>query len=125
MKKTTFAAITSAVLLVLPTVAMSNDRLAVLATDRSTGSMTMGEIVAYTKTFDVSLSNTSDEAVDLATTCLFSQTADGERFGLDTVDESLTTGNLGAGENVTGFATFGSDTDKVLEVTSVHLSTDC
>ncbi|WFE75765.1 DUF4354 family protein [Roseinatronobacter sp. S2] len=117
--------IMAAVLLALPTIAMSNDQLAVLAVDRSTGSMTMGDVVAYTKTFDLSLTNTSDSAVDLAETCLFAQTTSGERFGLDTVDEVLISGSLNAGDIVTGSASFGSDNDMVLEVTSVHVSDNC
>jgi hypothetical protein len=123
--KSIFACITVATLIAVPAIAVADDRVAVLAVDRSTGSLTLGDVVAYKKTFDVSLTNTSNEAIDLTAICLVAQTADGERFGLDTVDESLTTGNLETGGTATGIATFASKAVTVLDAASVHVSSAC
>lgn len=125
MNQIAFACYMFAGLITLPAIATANDRLVVLATDRSSGSMTVGDMIAYNKTFDLVLANSSDEAIDLTEICLVAQTVDGDSFGLDTVEGTLSTGILEVGGNASGFATFASDNVAVLEAASVHASSSC
>ncbi|NIF32830.1 DUF4354 family protein [Enterobacter sp. Cy-643] len=102
-----------------------SDSLAVYATQKSTGSMSVGGKSAYTNTFDVALANLSDKDVDLSKVCLKATAPDHKEFKLDTVDEALVKGQLKAGKMAKGIAVFASEDAGVYKAGLITLSDDC
>lgn len=99
--------------------------VAVFATEKSQGSMSIGGKNAYTKTFEVTLAKLSDNSVDLSKLCLKAFSPDNKEFKLDTIDEELSTGTLKEGKPVKGFAVFSSESDAVFKAALVKISDDC
>lgn len=99
--------------------------VAVYATEQSQGSVSIGDKIAYTKTFEVLLAELSTETVDLTKLCLKAYSPDKKEFKLDTVDEVLTSGLLKEGKSVKGIAVFTSENDDVLKAALVKISDDC
>ncbi|VEB99709.1 Uncharacterised protein [Cedecea lapagei] len=101
------------------------ETIAVYATQKSDGSMSVGGKSAYTKTFEVMVANLSDKDVDLSKVCLKATAPDHKEFKLDTVDEDLTKGHLKAGKTVKGMAVFASEDAAVYRAALVTLSDEC
>jgi len=105
--------------------ASTPNNVAVYATEKSQGSISIGDKIAYTKTFEVSLAKLSADTVDLTKLCLKAYSPDKKEYKLDTVDEVLTSGSLREGELVKGIAVFASENDDVLKAALVKVSDDC
>ncbi|HEN3636759.1 DUF4354 family protein [Yersinia enterocolitica] len=99
--------------------------VAVYATEKSNGSMSVGGKNAYTKTFDIVVANLSGKDIDLSKLCLKAYSPDNKEFTLDTVDEVLTKGTLKEGKSVKSFATFASENDAVYKAALIKISDNC
>ncbi|WP_191939684.1 DUF4354 family protein (plasmid) [Pantoea agglomerans] len=97
----------------------------VFANEKSQGSISVGDKIAYTKTFEVSIGGISADNVDLSKFCLKAYSPDNKEFKLDTVDNILTSGYLKEGKHVKGIAVFASEDDAVLKATLVKISDKC
>ena len=102
-----------------------SDNLLVYAQAKSKGSMWAGSKSAYTKTFNVSIVNLTNNDIDLAAYCLRAYGPDSKSFGVDTADESLLKGSLKKGKTVSGTVEFSSDTPAVYQAAMVKFFTDC
>ncbi|WP_052715954.1 DUF4354 family protein [Devosia chinhatensis] len=125
MKTQILAALAAFTTLAVATPALANDDIAIIATERANGSMALGDTIAYSKSFDIALTNTVDEPVALEDLCLVAVTAEGDTFVLDTVDESLTTGMIEPGAALNGIAVFSSDSITVHTASAVRAGSDC
>ncbi|EMJ5884538.1 DUF4354 family protein [Enterobacter cloacae] len=105
--------------------ASTPSNVAVYATEKSQGSISIGDKTAYTKTFEIVLTKLSADIIDLSNTCLKAYSRDNKEYKLDTVDEVLTSGSLKEGKPVKGIAMFASDNDDVLKAALVKISDDC
>ena len=101
------------------------DNVAVYATERSQGSISIGAKNAYTKTFEVALAKLSGDSVDLSKVCLKAYSSENKEFKLDTVDQALSVGSLKEGKTVKGIAVFSSGDEAVLKATLVKISDEC
>ena len=106
-------------------VAATPENIAVYATHKSTGSMSVGGKSAYTNTFEVMVANVSDKDIDLSKVCLKATAPDHKEFALDTVDEALSKGSLRAGKMAKGIAVFASEDAKVNDALLITLSAEC
>ncbi|MBB1585172.1 DUF4354 family protein [Serratia sp. OS31] len=105
--------------------ASTPDNVAVYATEKYQGSISIGDKTAYTKTFEVSIAKLSANTVVLSKLCLKAYSPDKKEFELDTVDEVLITGSLKEGKPVKGIAVFTSENDAVFKAALVKISDDC
>ncbi|MGL9751931.1 MAG: DUF4354 family protein [Symbiopectobacterium sp.] len=101
------------------------DNIAVYAAAQSNGSISVGNKLAYTKSFDVTVVKLFGDDVDLSKLCLKAYSPDNKMFRLDTVDEELTTGILKEGKSVKGIAMFASENAAVLDAAVVKITDDC
>ncbi|HCR3333856.1 TPA: DUF4354 family protein [Morganella morganii] len=92
---------------------------------KSDGSRTIGSQYTYIKTFNVALSNVSDDNIDLSELCLKAYTIDNEEFSIDSADDALTQGILVSGKQVKGIAVFSSDNPDILKSALVTISKHC
>ncbi|MFW5389532.1 DUF4354 family protein [Yersinia sp. 2544 StPb PI] len=99
--------------------------IAVYATEKSNGSMSVGGKNAYTKTFDIVVANISDKDIDLSKFCLKAYSPDNKEFTPDTIDEVLTKGTLKEGTSVKSFAMFASENDAVYKAALIKISDNC
>ncbi|MGL9734988.1 MAG: DUF4354 family protein [Symbiopectobacterium sp.] len=99
--------------------------VAVYATAQSNGSIPVGNKLAYTKSFNVTVVKLFGDDVDLSKLCLKAYSPDNKMFRLDTVDEELTTGILKEGKSVKGIAMFASENTAVLDAAVVKITDDC
>jgi hypothetical protein len=99
--------------------------IAVYATEKSQGSMSIGTKDAYTKTFEIALAKLSGNDIDLSKTCLKAYAKNNQEFKLDTVDEALVSGVLKKGDMVKGIAVFADNNDAVLNAVLVKISDNC
>ena len=106
-------------------VANAPANLLVYAQSKSEGSMWAGSKSAFTKTFDVSIANLTDQDIDLATLCLRAYASDTQSFGVDTVDDLLTKGWLKKGSTVSGVVVFSSGKRDVYQAAMVKVFHDC
>lgn len=125
MKFLTIAGALSLTVLCTAANAATSDDIAVYATAKSQGSVSVGGKDVYTKTFDVSVAKLPGDTVDLSKFCLKAYSPDNKVFKLDTVDEKLSRGVLKAGKPVKGIAVFASETDAVYQAALVKISDDC
>ncbi|KKI41554.1 DUF4354 family protein [Hafnia alvei] len=105
--------------------ASSPQSIAVYSTEKSKGSISIGNNAIYTKAFEVSLANLSSEKADLSKLCLLAYSPDFKVFKLDTVDENLTSGSLSQQKTVKGIAIFSSDSNAVYDAHLIKISNDC
>lgn len=105
--------------------ASTPDNVVVYATAQSNGSISVGNKLAYTKSFDVVVVNLFGDNIDLSKLCLKAYSPDNKAFKLDTVDEALTTGILKGGKSVKGIAMFASENATVLNAAVVKITDDC
>ena len=101
------------------------DDVAVYATEKSKGSVSIGSKNVYTKTFEVAIAKLSGGGTDLSKLCLKAYSPDNKEFKLDTVDEKLSSGSLKEGELIKGIAVFASENDAVLKAALVKASDAC
>lgn len=101
------------------------DKVAVYATEKSRGSMSVGEKSAYSKTFDVVVGNLSSKNMDLSKFCLKAYSPEGDVFRLDTVSDTLAQGMLKPTKNTKGVAVFVSEDDAVYKAALIKLSDEC
>ncbi|MBG6244979.1 hypothetical protein CS369_09755 [Candidatus Symbiopectobacterium sp. 'North America'] len=101
------------------------DNIAVYATAQSNGSISVGNKLAYTKSFDVTVVKLFGDDIDLSKLCLKAYSPDNKMFRLDTVDEELTAGILKEGKSVKGIAMFASENAAVLDAAVVKITDDC
>ncbi|EQC02341.1 hypothetical protein K931_20957 [Aeromonas salmonicida subsp. pectinolytica 34mel] len=99
--------------------------IAVYATAKSQGSISIGTKEAYTKTFEIALAKLSGNDIDLSKTCLKAYAKNNQEFKLDTVDEALVSGVLKKGDMVKGIAVFADNNDAVLNAALVKISDNC
>lgn len=92
---------------------------------KSDGSRTIGTQYTYIKTFNVALSNVSDDNIDLSKLCLKAYTIDNEEFNIDSADDVLSNGILASGKKVKGIAVFSSDNPNILKSALVTISKQC
>ncbi|MCW2484724.1 DUF4354 family protein [Candidatus Symbiopectobacterium sp. NZEC127] len=105
--------------------ASTPDNMAVYATAQSNGSISVGNKMAYTKSFEVAVVKLFGDGVDLSKLCLKAYSPDNKAFRLDTVDEALTTGILKEGKSVKGIAMFASENAAVFNAAVVKITDDC
>lgn len=99
--------------------------IAVYATEKSQGSISIGTKDAYTKTFEIALAKLSGNDIDLSKTCLKAYAKNNQEFKLDTVDEALVSGVLKKGDMVKGIAVFADNNHAVLNAALVKISDNC
>jgi hypothetical protein len=99
--------------------------IAVYATAKSQGSMSIGTKDAYTKTFEIALAKLSGNDIDLSKTCLKAYAKNNQEFKLDTIDEALASGVLKKGNMVKGIAVFADNNDAILNAALVKISDNC
>lgn len=99
--------------------------IAVYATEKSHGSISIGTNNAYTKTFDIALAKLSGGDIDLSKMCFKAYGRNNQVFNADTVDEALLSGVLKQGGMVKGIAVFADNNDAVLDATLVKISDNC
>lgn len=87
--------------------------VAVHATSLSEGSVSVFSSFYYTKKFDVSIVNLSENTIDLNLIHLRAYSPEGKSFKLHTVEESLFKGILKPMKIAKGFAVFSSEDDSV------------
>ena len=119
-------ALTLAGLLAAPSLgfAAAPDAVMVFARQGDKGSVSVGDKHFRTQAFKVRLVNAAKSEISLKNSCLVAQSAAGQSFRLDTVDEELTTETL-AGATVEGEAIFASEDDAVYGASLVRLSDRC
>ncbi|KMT52941.1 DUF4354 family protein [Pseudomonas fildesensis] len=105
--------------------AKSLDHVIVVSTQKSAGTMSVGEKSAYTQSFEISLGNLKGRELDLAGYCLKAYGAEGKEYKLNTVDEVLTVGKLKVGAPVQGMAVFSSVDPGVHKPLMIKLSGVC
>ena len=96
----------------------------VFARQGDKGSVSVGDKHFRTQAFKVRLVNAAKSEISLKSSCLVAQSAAGQSFRLDTVDEELTAETL-AGATVEGEAIFASEDDAVYGASLVRLSDRC
>ncbi|KRP45283.1 protein of unknown function [Pseudomonas libanensis] len=101
------------------------DHVIVVSTQKTSGTMSVGEKSAYTQSFEIFLGNLKGRGLDLAGYCLKAYGAEGQEFKLDTVDEVLTVGKLKVGAPVQGMAVFSSVDPSVYQPLMIKLSETC
>ncbi|PKH22414.1 hypothetical protein CIG19_14035 [Enterobacterales bacterium CwR94] len=99
--------------------------IAVFATEKSQGSMSIGDNSAYTRTFEVTLANLADKSIDLSKRCLKAYLHDKTELQLDTLDEKLMTNTLAAGTSIKGIAVFSSTNENIFSAAQVKISEHC
>lgn len=99
--------------------------IAVYATEKSQGSISIGTKDTYTKTFEIALAKLSGNDIDLSKTCLKAYAKNNQEFKLDTVDEALASGVLKKGNMVKGIAVFADNNDAILNAALVKISDNC
>ncbi|ASV33221.1 DUF4354 family protein [Candidatus Hamiltonella defensa] len=109
----------------LTAAAKTVDKIIVFSTEKSKGAFSIGRQQTYTKTFDIALSNNSQQDIELSTSCLKAFDSNGKEFKLDTVDEKLIPNKLKKGELVKGIAMFVSDDASVYGANIVRLVKEC
>lgn len=105
--------------------ARAYDNVAIYSTEKANGSASFGASSVYTKTFDIILSNLTDNEVDLSKVCLKAYAPGNKELRLDTIDEALVSGILKKGQPVKGVAIFSSQDDAISKATLVKLSDNC
>ncbi|MBJ2260379.1 MULTISPECIES: DUF4354 family protein [Pseudomonas] len=101
------------------------DHVIVVSTQKSSGTMSVGDKSAYTQSFDIFLGNLKGREIDLAGYCLKAYGIEGQEYKLDTVDEALTVGKLKVGAPVQGMAMFSSVDSGVYQPLMIKLSGRC
>lgn len=105
--------------------AATPESVAVLSTQKATGSLSEGAKIAYTKTFDVTVANLSGKDIDLSTMCLKAYSPENHEFKLDTVGENLTRGILKTGQSVKSTAVFAAQDDAVYQAALIKITDEC
>lgn len=105
--------------------AVETDNLVVYSIQQDKGATSLGNQAFYTKSFDVTLANVGDKDADLSKFCLKAYNKHGKPFKLDTIEETLTTGNLLPKKTVKGMAVFASNDESVYDASIVKLSYEC
>ncbi|HGJ5900115.1 DUF4354 family protein [Arsenophonus apicola] len=100
------------------------DNIIVISTEKSQGSISLGEKSFYTKQFDISLAN-NGETINLSNTCLKAFNSDRKEFKLDTIDEKLTKGELKKGKLLKGMVVFSSNDESVYGANLVKILDSC
>lgn len=120
-------ALTLAGLLAAPSLgfAAAPDAVMVFARQGDKGSVSVGDKHFRTQAFKVRLVNAAKSEISLKNSCLVAQSAAGQSFRLDTVDEELTAETLKPGATVEGEAIFASEDDAVYSASLVRLSDRC
>lgn len=121
-------ALTLAGLLAAPSLgfAAAPDAVMVFARQGDKGSVSVGDKHFRTQAFKVRLVNAAKSEISLKNRCLVAQSAAGQSFRLDTVDEELTAETLKpGGATVEGEAIFASEDDAVYGASLVRLSDRC
>lgn len=125
MKTTCFLLLLVSLTFCLNANAQFSSDVAVFATEKSQGSLSVGGKNAYTKSFSVSILNISEKVVDLSKLCLKAYSPEFSDIKLDTVDEKLISGVLEKGKQVSGLAVFASESNGVLGSALITISEDC
>lgn len=105
--------------------ASAPDNIAVYSTEKSNGSVSIGEKHFYTKTFEVAIAKLAGNDVDLSKLCLKAYSPDNKEFKLDTVAEVLSAGILKEGHPVKGIAVFSSENNNVSKAALIKISDNC
>ncbi|MGK3213617.1 DUF4354 family protein [Enterobacter kobei] len=111
--------------LIFPTFASQVDDIAVFAFENSIGSISDNRNEAYVKSFNVTITNLSNEKVDLKGLCLKAFSPDKQSFVLHEADEILLTGSLKGNESLDGQATFVSKNSDVHNASMLKISKSC
>lgn len=105
--------------------AANPENIMVYSSIKSDGSRTIGSQYSYIKTFNVALSNVSDDDINLSGLCLKAYTVDNEEFSIDSVDNVLSHGILESGKQVKGIAVFSSENPNILKSVLIQISKSC
>lgn len=104
----------------------AEDNIAVYATEKAKGTVSMGEKNTYTRTYDVSVANLTSNDIDLSKFCLKAiASGSHQEFKLDTLDETLVRGTLKMSNVASGIAVFASESDAIYQPVLVKISTHC
>lgn len=101
------------------------DNIAVLSTEKSSGSVSVGGKNLYTKTFEVSVVNLSSKDIELSEFCLLAYSLENKELKLDTVDEALAKGPIKEGGSVKGIVMFASESEDFNKTNIIKISDDC
>lgn len=100
--------------------------IAVFSTAKSNGSISADGKDAYTKAFDVSLTNLSaSKDFDLSKLCLKAYSPDKKEFQLEMIDAGLSQGTLKKGDSVKGMAEFSSEDHSIYNAALIKISDEC
>lgn len=103
------------------------DSVMVVATEKSTGSLSAGGHSEYTRTFDVAFASVSDKpgSIDLSKACLKAQTSDGLILYPESIDAALIKGTLKNGDSVQGTVIFSSESEKIYSPVKIMIAGEC
>lgn len=103
----------------------SADTLMIIAAPDGTQTTTLNTMTYYTRIFEVSLTNTGQQPIDLSQGCFKVFDRQGTPYALDIVDEGLVKGSLKPGHHKKGDMGFSSLQPEVYNADVVRFSTDC
>ncbi|MDR0251794.1 MAG: DUF4354 family protein [Brucellaceae bacterium] len=92
---------------------------------RNLSAMAVGNEISYTKTFDVTLVNSSDEPLNLKTGCFKAVMPDKSEQTVDTIERILTRGMLQKGASVKGFVGFAAKDENIYKASAVKFVPVC
>lgn len=92
---------------------------------RNQSAMAVGGEIKYSKTFDVTLVNSSDEPLDLKNGCFKAVMPDKSEQSVDTIERILTRGMLQKGASVKGFVGFAAKDENIYKASAVKFEPAC
>ncbi len=101
------------------------DVVIVNSTMRNQSAITVGDMLQFSKTFNVAVLNASDKPLNLSAGCFKAVMPDKTELSADTIEKLLTTGTLKAGEERKGFVGFSSPDDSVYNAQAVKFLSSC
>lgn len=101
-------------------------QLAVYSVEKSVGSISLSGYAAYTKEFDVTVINLSENNINMSKFCLKAASSEKLEYTLDSVSDSLKNGVILPGMKLNGTATFLSKSEDIHKASSiVTLASEC
>lgn len=107
------------------TVAASVNDIAVYAVEKSRSSVFIAEQTSYTKNFEVTLKNMSEEAVSLSGLCIKGVSPDGKEYVMSPAGNDIMKGMLQPQKTVRGMLSAVGDNSAIHKITLAKPSDDC
>ncbi|EAO5056682.1 DUF4354 family protein [Salmonella enterica] len=99
--------------------------IAIYAVEKSRSSMFIAEQVSYTKTFEVTLKNMSEEAISLSGICIKGVSSDGKEYVMSPVENNIMKGMLQPQKTVRGILSATGDNTAIHKIILVKPSDIC